>query len=270
MLGKVDVKKGLGCLSSLWRGAVLRGASFCIGEDSLPSLVEKMYKSSKPWANQSPEIKDVAQPHVGVGVAMYYNHPTEGLKFVLVEPNGENEGKVQILGGFMDFAVSETEVDLENQKVIISGSKDPEQKLEALLREIDEELCGEFGPLFSGINPNRFVQFDEKTTVVETFDEKTKEVRREAQMVFGYGLELTQKEYEYLEDLSDWQEEAPVIYSLRNEIKAVRVVSAEEIFDNPDMLAQAGLLSLFKRIDAFVKLPSAEEKLAFFMGGASL
>ena len=223
--------------------------------EALSKLTAQHYPSV-PWANKVPDIQDTAQADVGVGVAMYYQHPDGDLRLVMMEPNGPNEGKIQIPGGFKSFAMTETERDPETGTISDLGVDiKPEQQLDAVIREVGEELRGENGPFFEELDKDRFVKIDQKTVWP----------RGVAREVNGYGYELNAQEYGYLESLEHQQNLGHrVIFSEPDEeLKAFHIVKAKDIFADPSVLAHPDQLSLFENLDTYLSAPDAESKLEF-------
>lgn len=227
--------------------------------DALRGLVAGHYPTV-PWANKVPSIQDTAQADVGVGVVMYYQHPDGDLRLVMMEPNGPNEGKIQIPGGFKSFATTETERDPETALVNDLGVEiEPEQQLDAVIREIGEELRGEEGPFFEELDKDRFIKLDQKTIWPGGA----------AREVNGYGYELNAQEYGYLESLEHQQKLGQrVIFSEPDEeLKAFHIVKARDVFDDPSVLAHPDQLSLFERLQGYLRIEDPQEKLEYVLEG---
>lgn len=232
----------------------LEAAGATSDEQALQVLVAEFHKAV-PWATQVPQIIDTARADMGVGIAIYYKHPEEGLLFLMLEPNGPNEGKLQIGGGFMGLSTEVVERDPETGKVTKVGDDEPEQQRDALVREVTrEELVGKNGPLFV---------FDKDRPF--KIDQKNISVRGVPRSVNGYALKLTGGEFLALRNVLETPE--GVIHSHNDEIKAARFVPAAEIFADPEILAHQDQLTLLERVAEFDSLETAEERLEFLMKG---
>lgn len=196
-----------------------------------------------PWSNQTPKVQDTVQADGGSGVVCYaYDAGLKDYVAVMVQANTDKaklNGLVQIPGGFIDFSAQE---DL----------------LTAVRREVSEELRGPDGPLFPAPDEDRFVHLDHLLFYL----------RGRPRYVDGFAVELTQGELKACKDfIARLDNKEPglrdaFLKATKNELYGMSIVPLRKIIFHPEILNHGDQISLFRKLDAHLKMEKGLNDLA--------